>query len=141
MRIHFALPLAATMLALLSGCGGTSLLNRDRPDEMAVTRQPPLVIPPEFSLTPPAPGTAASQQSNIQQQALDTMFGGPAPRSNGETSMLREAGQANVELGIRSSASDGTTQILDKGKTVFDIVAAPAGDGQNARVAVGQPAG
>ena len=108
---------------------------------MAVTRQPPLVIPPEFGLTPPAPGTAASQQSNIQQQALDTMFGGPAPRSSGETSMLREAGQANVDLGIRSSASDGTTQVLDKGKTVFDIVAAPEGDGQSAKVALGTPQG
>ncbi len=39
MRIHSALPLAAATLALLSGCGGTSLFNRDRPDEMAVTRQ------------------------------------------------------------------------------------------------------
>ncbi len=138
MRIHSALPLAATALALLSGCGGTSLFNRERPDEFAVTRQPPLVIPPDFALTPPAPGTAASQQSNIQQQALDTMFGGPAPRSGSETSLLNQAGQASADMGIRSSAADGQTQVLDKGRTVFDIVAAPEGDGQNAQVALGQ---
>jgi hypothetical protein len=112
-------------------------MNRDRPDEMAVTRQPPLVIPPEFTLTPPAPGTAASQQSNIQQEALDTMFGGPAPRSGGETSLLNQAGSAGVEVGIRSSAGDNKTLVLDKGKAVFDIVAAPEGDGQNARAAAG----
>ncbi|MBO9574756.1 MAG: DUF3035 domain-containing protein [Sphingobium sp.] len=143
MRIHHSLPIAATALALLSGCGGTSLFNRERPDEFAVTRQPPLVIPPDFSLTPPAPGTAASQQSNVQQQALDTMFGGPAPRSGGETSLLEEAGHAGVEVGIRSSAADGKTEVLDKGKAVFDIVAAPEGDGQSARASLGQqqPAG
>jgi len=142
MRIHSVLPAAAAM-ALLSGCAGTSLMNRDRPDELAVTRQPPLVIPPDFALTPPAPGTAASTQSNIQQQALDTMFGGPAPRSSGETSLLQEAGSGGTgaDLGIRSSASDGQTAVLDKGRTVFDIVAAPEGDGQSARTSVAQPAG
>jgi hypothetical protein len=125
-------------LALLSGCAGTSLMNRNRPDELAVTRQPPLVIPPDFALTPPAPGTAASQQqNNSQQQALDAMFGGPAPRSSGETSLLDRAGGDNAELGIRSSAADGTTNVVDKGKTVFDIVAAPEGDGQNAQAAAG----
>jgi len=137
MRIHSALP-AAAIVALLSGCTGTSLLNRNRPDEFAVTRQPPLIIPPDFALTPPAPGTSESQQGNTQEQALDAMFGGPAPRSNGETSMLDDAGQANAELGIRSSAADGKTDVLDKGKAVFDIVAAPEGDGQNAQASAGQ---
>lgn len=142
MRIPSALPFAAASLALLSGCAGTSLVNRDRPDELAVSRQPPLVIPPDFALAPPAPGTAASQQSGVQQQALDTMFGGPAPRSGGETSLLDSAGTGSVELGIRSSAADaGKTEVLDKGKTVFDIVSAPEGDGQNAQAAAGQPQG
>ena len=139
MRFHSALPAAAVAaLALLSGCTGTTLLNRNRPDEFAVTRQPALVVPPDFALAPPAPGTAAAQQSgNTQQQALDAMFGGPAPRSNGETSMLDSAGSANAELGIRSAA-DGKTEVMDKGKTVFDIVSAPEGDGQNAQAAVGR---
>lgn len=142
MRIPSALPFAAASLALLSGCAGTSLVNRDRPDELAVSRQPPLVIPPDFALAPPAPGTAASQQSGVQQQALDTMFGGPAPRSGGETSLLDSAGSSSVELGIRSSVGDaGKTEVLDKGRTVFDIVSAPEGDGQNAQAAAGQPQG
>jgi hypothetical protein len=136
MRNLFSLPACALGLALLSGCGGTSLFNRDRPDEMAVTRQPPLVIPPDFTLKPPAPGTAASQQSTIQQQAVEAMFGQPQPRSTGETSMLDQAGRSLAEVGIRSSAGDNKTTILDKGRTVFEIIAAPEGDGQNARVSV-----
>src|SRR3546814_7620437 len=51
--------LAASILATtLSACGSNSLFNRDRPDEMMVSRQAPLVVPPDFSLAPPAPGTA-----------------------------------------------------------------------------------
>lgn len=139
MRIRFSLPMAAAALALLSGCGGTGLFNRERPDEMAVTREPPLVIPPDFALKPPAPGTAASQQTDtIQQDALDAMFGGPAPRSAGETSLLEKAGGDSVALGIRSEAGDPQTQVLDTGKTVFNIVKAPEGDGQNARAMVNQ---
>jgi len=137
MRLTTRLPFALMGVAMLSACGGTSLFNRDRPDEMAVSRQPPLVIPPDFSLTPPAPGTAASQQNNLQQQALEAMFGGTAPRSAAETSALRQAGRSVAEVGIRSSVGDTQTEIIDKGTTTQDLVAAPEGDGQFARVTAG----
>ncbi|HWT41581.1 MAG TPA: DUF3035 domain-containing protein, partial [Sphingopyxis sp.] len=48
--------LAASILATtLSACGSNSLFSRDRPDEMMVSRQAPLVVPPDYALTPPAP--------------------------------------------------------------------------------------
>ena len=134
--MHHALRLSVALagISMLAACGGTSLFNRDRPDEMAVSRQPPLVIPPDFALTPPAPGTAAAQQNTLQQQALEAMFGGTAPRSAGETSALRQAGRSLAEVGIRSSVSDPGTEVVDKGSTTQDIVNAPEGDGQFARV-------
>ena len=39
--------------ALLAGCGSSGLLGRERPDEFAVQRQAPLVVPPDFPLVPP----------------------------------------------------------------------------------------
>ncbi|MCW2368629.1 DUF3035 domain-containing protein [Sphingobium sp. B11D3D] len=133
MRLSYRLPVVLAGLTLLSACGSTSLFNRDRPDEMAVSRQPPLVIPPDFSLSPPAPGTAASQQ-NLNQQALEAMFGGTAARSGAETSALREAGRSLAEVGIRSVVGDPKTEVLEKGRVTQDIIAAPEGDGQFARV-------
>lgn len=138
MRSTIRLPLAFAGIAMLSACGGTSLFNRDRPDEMAVSRQPPLVIPPDFALTPPTPGTAASQQDTLQKRALDAMFGGPAPRSASETSTLSKAGGSSADVGIRSSVGDAQTEVVDKGSTTQDIVAAPEGDGQFARVTTGK---
>lgn len=138
MRTPAYLTLAALALLGLSGCGRIGLLNRDAPDEMAVTRKAPLVIPPDFALTPPAPGSADAQNTELQRQALDALFGGPAPRSAGETSALSAAGREQAAAGIRSNVGDPDTQVVNKGPVTRDIVAAPEGDGQNARAVAGQ---
>ena len=76
---------AGGLVVMLAGCGSTGgFLNRARPNEFAVTRAAPLVVPPDFNLTPPAPGTPRAQEADSSQQALQAMFGGPAPRSDAE---------------------------------------------------------
>jgi hypothetical protein len=125
--------LVAGSALLLASCGG-SLLSRDRPDEFAVQRQAPLVIPPDFALTPPAPGAPRPAEGTAAQQALDALFGGPAPRSGVETSALERAGTSDP--GIRSSVGDASTFTVDKGGTTRTILAAPEGDGQDARAVI-----
>jgi hypothetical protein len=127
--------LAAGLVSTLSACGHSGLFNRERPDEFAVSRQAPLVIPPDFALAPPAPGTPAAAQVDSSKAAMEAMFGGPAARSSAETAALTAAGRANAAAGIRSSAGDPDTQVVDKGATTRDIIAAPEGDGQDARAA------
>jgi len=117
----------------LSACGSSGFLNRDRPDEFAVSRQAPLVIPPDFSLTPPRPGEPRPQDGGVQQQTLEAMFGGPQARSITESAVVRRAG--NADAGIRSSVGDAGTFTVDKGSVTRDIIAAPEGDGQNAQAA------
>ncbi|MEO5867204.1 MAG: DUF3035 domain-containing protein [Sphingomonas sp.] len=130
------LPIAAGLSAvvLLAGCGHRGY-GRSGPDEFAVARQAPLVIPPDFSLVPPAPGAARANDTNLQAQALDALFGGPAQRSGGERAVLSEAGDASADAGIRSSVGDPKTNVVDKGQTTRDVIAAPEGDGQTARAA------
>jgi hypothetical protein len=108
------------------------------PDEMSVTRKAPLIIPPDFSMVPPRAGTADAQNTELQRQTLDAMFGGPAPRSAGETSALESAGRDFSAAGIRSNVGDPDTQVVNKGPVTRDIIAAPEGAGQNARTVAGQ---
>ena len=117
----------------LSACGSTGLFNRERPDEFAVSRQAPLVIPPDFALVPPAPGAAPVANADSTRQAMDALFGGPAARSGTESAALQSAGRNSADPGIRSSVADPDTNVVDKGATTRDIIAAPEGDGQNAR--------
>jgi hypothetical protein len=126
--------LVASGASLLAACGGGGVLGRERPDEFAVQRQAPLVIPPDFSLTPPQPGAPRPAEGTAAQQALDALFGGPAPRSAVETSALDRAGDADP--GIRSAVGDPGTFTVDKGTTTRTILAAPEGDGQDARAVI-----
>lgn len=106
-----------------SGCGAFRSHART-PDEFAVARNAPLIIPPDFSLAPPVAGTAGISAGEAQQQAIDTLFGGPAQRSPGETSMLDAAGRNDAQLGIRSQVWDPQTRIVDKGPTTVKILTA-----------------
>jgi len=126
--------LLAAGTALLAGCGSSSVFNRERPDEFAVQRQAPLVVPPDFALVPPQPGAPRPTEGTAAEQALDALFGGPAPRSDVETSALRQAG--TPEAGIRTSIGDPDTFTVDKGTTTRTILASPEGDGQDARAVI-----
>ncbi len=129
-------PIAAGLgvVVLLSGCVHAKGYDRQRPDEFAVARQAPLVIPPDFSLVPPAPGAIRPQDQGVgQTQTLDALFGGPAPRSAAESVTVDAAGGDSNDPGVRSTAGDPKTNVVDKGSTTRDIVAAPQGDGQDAR--------
>lgn len=123
------------LVATLSGCGSTGLFNRDRPDEFAVSRQAPLVIPPDFALVPPAPGAAPTASADSSRAAMEAMFGGPAARSASESAALSAAGRNGAAPGIRSSVGDPGTNVVDKGSVTRDIIAAPEGDGQFGRAA------
>lgn len=121
--------------SLLAACGSSGVLGRERPDEFAVQRQTPLLIPPDFALTPPQPGAPRPAEGTAAQEALDALFGGPSPRSAVETTMLQRGGTSDA--GIRSAVGDPGTFTVDKGSTTRAIIAAPEGDGQDARAIAG----
>lgn len=77
MKSKMILPVAA--LLALSGCGSTGLLDRERPDEFAVTRAAPLAVPATFTLPAPQAGAARPQEGDTKQQMLDAMFGTTTP--------------------------------------------------------------
>jgi len=61
------------------------------------------------------------------------MYGSDAARSAAERGLLNAAGAADTDPAVRSNVGDPDTATVDKGATTRDIIAAPEGDGQNAR--------
>ena len=125
MRKSLAFVLIAAVA--VSGCS-IFQSRRTAPDEFAVARNAPLVIPPDYSLTPPVAGTITSSPQDAQSQAIEALFGGPAPRPQSESSMLDAAGRDQAALGARSIVGDPDTAVVDLGAVTQAIIAAPEGD-------------
>ena len=130
-------PLLALSALALGGCGMVGGKPKS-PDEFQVARNAPLVIPPDYTLTPPVAGTAALTPQDAQQQAIDALFGGPAPRSQSEYNLLEKAGRDRAQVGARSTASDPDTRVVDKCPTTMAILNAPESDGPIASAQVPQ---
>ena len=132
-KITFTL-LALCSTAALTACGGLGIADRERPDEFAVQRQAPLVVPPDFALVPPSPGAPRPTTGTAAEQALSALFGGSQEQSAVERDTVSRAGDADA--GIRSSIGDAATNTVDKGNSTRTILAAPQGDGQAARASI-----
>jgi hypothetical protein len=134
MRKAFLLIVPAILL------GGCSMFGPKQKslDEFAVARNAPLVIPPDYSLTPPVAGTVSMSAQDAQTQAIEALFGGPAPRSSTETSMLDRAGRDRAALGIRSTAGDPDPRVVDQGQATQSILAAQPADSELASAQVPQ---
>ena len=132
--------LTAFILVAAVSTSGCSLFRSKSatPDEFAVARNAPLIIPPDFSLTPPVAGTAGLSAGDAQQQAIDALFGGPAPRSASELMLLDQAGRERAQIGIRSNVRDPDTRVVDKGAETVKILNAPAADTNIASAQPGQ---
>jgi hypothetical protein len=139
MRKFLLLAVPATLLA---GCASSNqggvFAGRSGPDEFAVVRQAPLVVPPDFSMTPPRPGAPRPQEADSSTQALQAMFGGPAQRSASEQAVLGQAGATAAPAGVRSAAGDPATTVVNKGAVTRDILNAPAQTGAEATVSTPQ---
>ena len=129
------IPLVIVPAIVLGGCT-LFTAKKAAPDEFQVARNAPLVIPPDYSLTPPVAGTATATPQDAQQQAIEALFGGPAPRPQSESLLLDEAGRDRVALGARSVAGDPATNVVDMGATTQAIIAAPQSDTQVASVQI-----
>ena len=131
---------ALPILLLLPALAGCSFLRGSTaaPDEFQVARNAPLIVPPDYTLNPPSAGAATSSPTDAQAQAIEALFGGPAPRSTSELLLLEKAGRDHAALGARSVVGDPETKVFDKGAVTTAILAAPQADGQDASAQVPQ---
>lgn len=126
---------AATMLTVFSlclvGCGGVSEdlgFGRHAPDEFAVVERPPLALPPDYALRPPAPGAARPQEVGMRDKAREITHGGApraemAPASDAEKALLSAAGAEKAPSDIRETIDhEAAARVSANEKLVDDIL-------------------
>jgi hypothetical protein len=130
---------ASLLIALtgLAACGSGSIqetlgIAKRAPDEFAVVKQAPLVMPPNFALRPPEPGAPRPQELMPREQAQATLTGrrvdpeqlragGPgAQRSAGEQALLGQARALNADPSIRRVVNEEFTQLAERDDSFVD---------------------
>lgn len=125
--------LALAALASLAGCGSSGLFSRGAPDELASGRQAPLVVPPDYNLAPPTPGSPRPLAPDARTEALQALFPDNAPpRSAAETELLRQSGADRADPTARSTVGDPDTVVVNKGAFLKSVMDAPAAAGDPA---------
>ncbi len=147
--------LCAASLGALSACDGgvkeTLGLSRQAPDEFRVVARPPLSVPPDFSLRPPAEGNSVSGSDvPASKQARELVMGeqdsgglrpgsastavtgvkvsdaGTPSGSNGDASFLRKAGAAQADASIRDKLrADYGDNVDPSEKSMLDKIREP----------------
>jgi hypothetical protein len=118
--------LAAAALSTV-GCAaaGKALgVSKVTPDEFRVVARAPLVVPPDYSLRPPAPGEPRPQELQPESQARAALLGrGPsADRTQGENLLVSKAGGERADPMIRYVVDDEFGDVAHKDKNFADRV-------------------
>ncbi|MSO54810.1 MAG: DUF3035 domain-containing protein [Rhodospirillales bacterium] len=128
---------------ILGGCEETKqklgINVKMAPDEFAVYSRAALSVPPDFSLRPPAPGTARPQEVDPRRQAelavtnsasrtsrtaaqAQAQARTPQGASAGTQAILKQTGALDAQSGIRGLVDRETTQIADSDRSFADRV-------------------
>jgi hypothetical protein len=126
----------------LAGCQSTQQalgMTKVTPDEFRVVTKAPLVVPPDYSLRPPAPGKPRPQELQPESAARLALLGQreAEARSEGEKLLVNKAGGEKADPLIRYVVDDEFGDVAHKEKSFADRVMfwragpkAPSGDAQ-----------
>lgn len=111
----------------LAGCGGASKalgMSKVTPDEFRVVTKAPLVVPPDFSLRPPAPGEPRPQELQPESAAREALLGQRAAetRTPGENALVAKAGAGTADPLIRYVVDDEFGDLAHKDRSFADKV-------------------
>jgi hypothetical protein len=119
---------AVVMMGLgLAGCQSTRQalgMTKVVPDEFRVVTKAPLVVPPDYSLRPPAPGEPRPQELQPESQARIALVGqrDAEQRSDGEKLLVAKAGADKADPLIRYVIDDEFGAVAHKERSFADRV-------------------
>lgn len=120
------LPLLAAGLALsvAAACSSSGNSAAITPDEFRVVTKPPLSLPPNYSLRPPAPGTTIPAEVEAASSGSVAAFGsGLGQDASAVERALVAAAQANaVNPAIRAQVDYEETRAIRKSPSIADRI-------------------
>lgn len=116
--------------ALISGCSSLNKsfgIGKFPPDEFAIVTKAPLVIPPDFSLRPPAPGQQRPQELNARERAQAALYGSPelsadTEMTDAERVLAIKAGAQRANPDIKALLNTETGNIANKSDSFTDLI-------------------
>lgn len=126
-KTAFVAALAAAAGLSTAACQSTSKalgMSKVTPDEFRVVSKAPLVVPPDYSLRPPAPGEPRPQELQPEYAARAALIGqaNAAGRSQGENLLVAKAGGDKADPLVRFVVDDETGDLSHKDKSFADSV-------------------
>jgi Protein of unknown function (DUF3035) len=128
MSVNRVIAVAALVAAAgLAGCQSTRTalgMTKVTPDEFRVVTKAPLVLPPDYSLRPPAPGEPRPQELQPESAARTALLGQREGevRSDGEKLLVAKAGADKADPLIRYVVDDEFGDVAHKDKSFADKV-------------------
>jgi hypothetical protein len=124
---------ALVAAAGLAGCQSTRNalgMTKVTPDEFRIVTKAPLVMPPDYSLRPPAPGEPRPQELQPESAARTALLGQREGevRSTGEKLLVAKAGADKADPLIRYVVDDEFGDVAHKDKSFADRVMFWRGD-------------
>ncbi|MBY9068429.1 DUF3035 domain-containing protein [Hyphomonas sp. WL0036] len=120
------LPLIAAGLALgvTAACSSNGNAGGATPDEFRVVTKPPLAIPPNYSLRPPAPGTSIPAEVEIATSGTTAAFGaGLGQQASASERALVASAHANaVNPAVRAQVDYEETKAIRKSPSIADRI-------------------
>ena len=108
----------SVLCALCAACSSRDSLKNRGPDEYLVLSNPPLVLPPDFTLRAPEKKTVAPASETIGKKILKTSEKNDKNLSVGEKAFLQKTGKGdeNIEavLNEERQTYEEKTPVLDK---------------------------
>lgn len=116
----------AVLAGALSGCDSTRKAfggGKNAPDEFVVYKRPPLSLPPEYGLRPPAPGAAKLQTVTPADDAKTALLGNStqpaaarpaAGTSRGLQSLMAKTGADAADPGIRRLVNQESSVLAEE---------------------------
>lgn len=122
-----ALSVVAVSAVALSACGGLRQsigLTKVVPDEFLTVASAPLTVPPEYGLTPPAPGQPRPQELAPESAARQILLGQrqAVTRSAGETALVTAAGADRADPLARYVVDDEFGDLAHKEQSFADRI-------------------